>query len=33
MAKEKFTPSSEAVIAILHESIPLFAHHGFSQFQ
>ena len=30
MAKAKFTTSSEAVTAILSESIPLFANHGFS---
>ena len=30
MAKAKFTTSSEAVTAILNESIPLFANHGFS---
>jgi AcrR family transcriptional regulator len=30
MAKAKFKTSSEAVTAILNESIPLFASHGFS---
>ena len=30
MAKAKFTTSSEAVTAILNESVPLFASHGFS---
>ena len=30
MAKAKFTTAPEAVTAILNESIPLFAQHGFS---